>query len=212
MGIDYDPLLAKLIVRGDTRAEAVAGLAAALAQVRIGGVGNNLLFLRRLLASAAFRAGGIDTGFIEREVATLTGAYSAAADAVAAPVAGGAELALAAAALWTLEQERRIAAEPRHDCVSPWQWADGWRLNGVLVRTLQFELTGASSAAVGVEYRPQGAWLAIGTHSAAARLVDLGHGQHSICFGDHSARVQIDADAGATAHRCGPRSVPSVPA
>jgi 3-methylcrotonyl-CoA carboxylase alpha subunit len=209
VGVDYDPLLAKLIVRAATRAEAMAGLASALAQVRIGGVGNNLLFLRRLLASAALRAGGIDTGFIEREVATLTGTYSAGADA--APATGAAELALAAAALWTLEQERHSAAGATHECVSPWQWADGWRLNGILVRTLQFELTGASGPAtgalappasraavgvVGVEYRPQGTWLAIGTHSAAARLVDLGHGQYSVCFGDHTARVQMDADAG----------------
>ncbi|MGH8143272.1 MAG: acetyl/propionyl/methylcrotonyl-CoA carboxylase subunit alpha [Steroidobacteraceae bacterium] len=191
VGIDYDPMLAKLIVRAPTRLEAVAGLAAALAQVRVSGVGTNLLFLRRLLANAALRAGGIDTGFIERELAVLTQVQDQAADPT---------LALAAAALWTLEQERRIAAaagpDPR---MSPWQRADGWRLNGTHVRTLQFEAaagTAPGGPAVQVEYRPQGTWLAIGTHSGAARLVDLGHAQFSVVFAERSTRVQIEQEAG----------------
>ncbi|HEX4024061.1 MAG TPA: biotin carboxylase N-terminal domain-containing protein [Steroidobacteraceae bacterium] len=191
VGIDYDPMLAKLIVRGGDRLEALAALAAALSQVRISGVGNNLLFLRRLLASAAVRAGGIDTGFIERELAALTGAVDAA------PAAQGASMALAAAALWTLERERQAAAQGQAgECLSPWQRADGWRVHGTLSRTLCFESGIEVGIEVGIEYRVQGPRLAIGGQLAAAQLLDLGNDQFSVSFGQRSARVQILEDAG----------------
>jgi len=189
VGIEYDPLLAKVIVRGATRPEAVAGLAAALSQVRISGVGNNLLLLRRVLASAAWQAANIDTGYIERELAALTGALT--------PGAGHATLALAAAALWTLEQDRRGAAQGDAGS-SPWQWADGWRLNGVCTRTLQFETGGTAlgGAEVAVEYRAQELWLTIAGQRAAAQWVALGDEQFSVRFGECTARVQVIEEAG----------------
>ena len=192
VGIDYDPMLAKLIAHGATRSEAAAGLARALAQVRISGVGNNLLFLRRLLSSAALRAGSIDTGYIERQLPQLTGAAGAAALV----------LALAAAALWTLAQERRAAARGQAAALrSPWSRGDGWRLNGTLTRTLQFEHLGAGDAAVTVHYRPQGPWLGIRAahrpvQEGAAQLQELELEQFSLRFGERTVRVQIVADAG----------------
>ena len=60
----YDPLLAKLIVYGETRAEAVHKLAAALAETRISGIETNLAYLRRVASEPAFQKGGIDTSFL----------------------------------------------------------------------------------------------------------------------------------------------------
>ncbi|WP_421870565.1 acetyl/propionyl/methylcrotonyl-CoA carboxylase subunit alpha [Pararhizobium sp.] len=68
----YDPMIAKLIVHGTTRAAALARLTAALENSHIGGVANNLDFLARLSRQADFAAGHPDTGLIDREVEALT--------------------------------------------------------------------------------------------------------------------------------------------
>jgi urea carboxylase len=57
----YDPLLAKVIARGETRAEALETLARALASARIAGVETNLAYLRQVIAAPEFRAGKATT-------------------------------------------------------------------------------------------------------------------------------------------------------
>jgi urea carboxylase len=63
----YDPLLAKIIVRGADRAEALARLSTALAGTRVHGLETNLDYLRQIVASPIFQAGKITT----RSLATL---------------------------------------------------------------------------------------------------------------------------------------------
>ncbi len=60
----YDPLLAKLIVRGDDRDEACRRLASALHEFEVGGVATNIPFLRRLVDTPQFRSGIFDTSFV----------------------------------------------------------------------------------------------------------------------------------------------------
>ena len=60
----YDPLLAKVIVRGKDRAEAVAKLQAALATTRFDGIETNLDYLKTIAATKTFRAGGFPTRFL----------------------------------------------------------------------------------------------------------------------------------------------------
>ncbi len=60
----YDPLLAKLIGRGDDRAGAIAQLQAALAQTQLAGIETNLDYLRQILADQAFCQGGVTTQFL----------------------------------------------------------------------------------------------------------------------------------------------------
>ena len=62
----YDSLLAKLVVSGTDRAQALARLRRALARCRIDGVATTLPMLAALAADAGFAAGGIDTGYLER--------------------------------------------------------------------------------------------------------------------------------------------------
>jgi 3-methylcrotonyl-CoA carboxylase alpha subunit len=204
VGIDYDPMLAKLIVHASTRPEAVAALRSALSQVRIAGVGNNVMFLRRLAGSAAFAGGRLDIGFIERERALVSGAA----------LPPDAQL-LAAAALWTLAQERALSDPSAAAAAqSAWSAGDGWRLNGSLRRTLEFEpgdavdatdVTAAAAgtaeatamaAAVVVEYRAEGLHLTIGERSAAASLRAEGNDMFHLQFGAEGVRVQIEEDAG----------------
>jgi 3-methylcrotonyl-CoA carboxylase alpha subunit len=63
----YDPMIAKLIVWGEDRAQALARLDAALARTHILGVHTNVAFLRRIVATPSFASADLDTALIERE-------------------------------------------------------------------------------------------------------------------------------------------------
>jgi urea carboxylase len=62
----YDPMLAKIIVRGDTREDAVERMERALAHTRFAGVETNLDYLRQVVSEPEFRAGGFPTSFLDR--------------------------------------------------------------------------------------------------------------------------------------------------
>jgi acetyl-CoA carboxylase biotin carboxylase subunit len=62
----YDSLIAKLIVHGNTRDEALRGLRAALAETRIGGIRTNLALHRAILDDPGFVAGCVDIHHLER--------------------------------------------------------------------------------------------------------------------------------------------------
>jgi 3-methylcrotonyl-CoA carboxylase alpha subunit len=70
----YDPMIAKIIVHGPTRAVALRQLSAALAGTEVAGSVTNLSFLRRLAAHPGFAAGDVDTGLIARDLDHLAAA------------------------------------------------------------------------------------------------------------------------------------------
>jgi acetyl-CoA carboxylase biotin carboxylase subunit len=61
----YDPLLAKVIVHGATRDEAIERMSRALSEMTITGVTTNIPMLRRVMASGPFRSGKYNTGTVE---------------------------------------------------------------------------------------------------------------------------------------------------
>jgi len=67
--LEYDPLLAKLVVWGTDRQQAVARMRRALSEYEVAGPHTNLQFFRQLLAHPEFIKGQIDTGFIDRVLA-----------------------------------------------------------------------------------------------------------------------------------------------
>ena len=62
---NYDPMIAKLIISGDSRAQAIARAKDALASFKIEGIKHNVPLHLRILESEAFVAGRIDTKFLE---------------------------------------------------------------------------------------------------------------------------------------------------
>ncbi|MFN4222152.1 MULTISPECIES: acetyl/propionyl/methylcrotonyl-CoA carboxylase subunit alpha [Novosphingobium] len=104
----YDPMIAKVIVHGETRCAAIAALRETLEQGVVGPLVTNSGFLWRLLGHAAFEAGVVDTGLIERNLETLT----------ARPQPSPEGLAMAA---------RRLVGSPG---VNPWGSQSGLRMNG----------------------------------------------------------------------------------
>lgn len=66
----YDPMIAKLIVRGLDRAEAVAKLRAALRDFTVEGIQTNIPFLRRVAAHPDFAKGDVSTSFVKTVLST----------------------------------------------------------------------------------------------------------------------------------------------
>jgi 3-methylcrotonyl-CoA carboxylase alpha subunit len=126
----YDSMVAKLIVHGATRAEALAKLDAALAQTRIVGLATNVQFLRHVVRSDAFATAKLDTALIPREAANLFHQ-----DKVGRP------LAVAAAVAQTLVHE--TAGET----ADPFSRTDGWRPFGLTQRRFDFEYQGEALTA-----------------------------------------------------------------
>jgi acetyl/propionyl-CoA carboxylase alpha subunit len=116
--VQYDPMLAKLIASGRTRDAAIARMVRALRDFPILGVRTNVALLIRLMTHPGFRAGEIDTGFVERHATELTAPshvpaeVSVAADFAASEIVGG--LADASA---------RDSSLPGRD---PWSQPSGW--------------------------------------------------------------------------------------
>jgi len=183
----YDPMIAKLIVWGADRAEALARMAQALSEYQIVGLASNIAFLKRLIEGAAFATADLDTGLIERNQESLFPALRAAPPAA---------LALAAVSLMVAEKElseSQSAGNPS----DPWGNALGWRLNSALRRQLSFsdDYTLASEVKAKayvneVEYHA-GGWLLDGQ---ALTLMTRRGLELSIKLGDSAAHGTVRRD------------------
>jgi len=141
----YDSMVAKLIVHGDTREQALARLDEALAQTHIVGLATNVQFLRRLARTASFAQANLDTALIPREQAVLFHQESV-----------GLPLAASAAVAQTLLRER--ASEG----VDPFSRRDGFHTHGVVQRRFEFEFGGAHAKALLTYARGGSRHLAVG--------------------------------------------------
>jgi len=152
----YDPMIAKLIVWGETRAAACERMAQALAEFHILGVANNVSFLSRLVRTRAFASADLDTALIEREQAQLFPAPTPAP----AP-------AVLAAALALLRQQSERAAQAAG--LPVWRCGRGWRLNAEAQQRLTF-LTQDTQRTVLARELPDGFELRLEDAVAQARL------------------------------------------
>ncbi|EPS1225270.1 acetyl/propionyl/methylcrotonyl-CoA carboxylase subunit alpha [Burkholderia cenocepacia] len=178
----YDPMIAKLIVHGADRAEALGLMLRALRACEVVGLHTNAAFLQRIVACEPFATADLDTGLIERNH-----------DALFAPrQPPRATLALACAAL----QARERAAAP---AASPWAALPDWRLNGGYRRTLEWHAIDRE-ADVTVTYEDDGAGARIAIGDAAAQPFAWTRGATPLDFdvtlGDvrSSGRVYADGD------------------
>jgi 3-methylcrotonyl-CoA carboxylase alpha subunit len=121
----YDSMVAKLIVHGSTREQALARLDAALAQTHIVGLTTNVQFLRHVLQCDSFAQARLDTGLIPREAAVLFKQERL-----------GLALAAAADVAQTLLDERATHT------ADPFSRTDGWRSHGLTTRRFEFEFAG----------------------------------------------------------------------
>ena len=115
---NYDPMIAKLIVHGENREQALQRLALALDEYAVVGFANNVEFLQRVARHPAFAASDIDTGFIARHASDLL-----------PPLLVPSDLAFAACALveWSAARDAsRAATRAAGEPSSPWAFADAF--------------------------------------------------------------------------------------
>jgi 3-methylcrotonyl-CoA carboxylase alpha subunit len=156
----YDPLIAKVIAHGADRDAAIARLTQALEQTIAAGPRTNIAFLLALCGSEAFRAGAVDTGLIDRNLAEL-GAAPRGIDRAAA-ARGVARL---------IEREMtRLAVDADADedtMASPWDAVDGFQLSGGRATTVPALVDGETIAA-SVSFDAAGVIVTVGDTRAAA--------------------------------------------
>ena len=110
VGVDFDPMLAKVVAHGPTRSEAAGRLALALERMHLGGVTTNRDFLVATLRHEAFLAGDTTTDFIERNAPAMGSTVAAATTQ---------QLAIAAA-MW-LQGDNRASARVLDRVPSGWR-------------------------------------------------------------------------------------------
>ncbi len=115
----YDPMIAKLIVWGETRAQAILRMRRALEEYRIVGVRTNIPFHQTLMDSHRFMGGQFDTRFVEERFSM---------DDAMEPSEANAEIAAILATLVAHQESERSATIVRRNerDTSNWKWVGRW--------------------------------------------------------------------------------------
>ena len=183
----YDSMIAKLIVWGDTRAQALARLDAALRDTHIVGLHTNVAFLRRTVNSRSFAEADLDTALIERERDALFGQPPLPLEVAAAGVVAHA-----------------LADENTRPDADPWSRRDGFRLHGGARRHFHL-LRGDDEHAVALARLHDGAlrleigdasWPFTARSSGEVHDVTLGERRQSLTVYVHGEQVSVFTPGG----------------
>lgn len=158
VGIYYDPMIAKLIVWGESRSEALRHMRRALKQTSIAGLKTNLQFLFNIFDHQAFNAADFDTGFINKYADDLINGKNPPSVAV---------LALS------------VLAElmPRREGLDIWNWSDGWLLN-LDLKIIVSLVSHGQTINMGITYLKDGFDIEIAKKSYHVKL--LNHDGHNL--------------------------------
>jgi 3-methylcrotonyl-CoA carboxylase alpha subunit len=169
----YDSMVAKLIVHGDTREQALARLDEALSQTRIVGLTTNVQFLRHIIRTDSFATAKLDTALIQREEKALFAQEPLGLALTAASVVAN-----------TLHCEETLKGS------DPFSSRDGWRAYGVATRNFGFVFHGDAHNAL-LTYAHDGS-LQLQVNDAQGELTyrEDGDALH-ISFSGQQARVQV---------------------
>jgi 3-methylcrotonyl-CoA carboxylase alpha subunit len=178
----YDSMIAKLIVHGDTREQALALMDAALAKTHIVGLNTNVQFLRYVVRSDSFAQANLDTALIQREEKVLFKQE---------PI--GVAYAVACAVAHTLEAEKTFMQTPSWR--DPWAQRDGWQLFGVQTRLFEFTFHGDTIAAKLAYLHDGQMQLTVGDASSKLNYAKRSEEFDIECFGQrHTNKIYVNND------------------
>ena len=188
----YDSMIAKLIVWGETREEALAKLDDALAATHIAGLQTNVQFLRHVLATPSFAEAKLDTALIQREADRLFNQ-----DKLGQPMAVAAAVA------------KSVLAERAAETHDPFSRRDGFRSHGVASRRMDFDYRGEPVVAK-LRYLDDGLSLKVGEADAAPlAFTALAGGAVDVRYGADRQVVQV-YPLGEVAHVFGTRGAAAI--
>jgi 3-methylcrotonyl-CoA carboxylase alpha subunit len=128
--VHYDPLIAKLIVHGQDRQQALAAMDQALASTVVFGPSSNIDFLSTLINSQQLSAGALHTAYLDQEL-----------NSIYTPMDVPPTAALLAASVAHLMDQEAASLERQSrstDPNSPWGISDGWRIGHSGKRVISF--------------------------------------------------------------------------
>ncbi|MDY6921967.1 MAG: acetyl-CoA carboxylase biotin carboxylase subunit [Pseudomonadota bacterium] len=169
ISVYYDPMIAKLIVWGDSREAAIRRMLRALQQCHLAGVATNIGFLRSLIEHSHFQSGAVSTHFIEDHAADL--AYDP-------PQPAAREYILGALLISTL---------PLAGSGEPWQELSGFQLNDFPAQRVLFE---AADGPLAVDLELQGGSVTARCGEETYRLDVRRDGDELDVAGDFNLRVR----------------------
>ncbi|KAK9768279.1 hypothetical protein K7432_001194 [Basidiobolus ranarum] len=149
VSVHYDPMIAKLVVRGDDRTDALRVLRKALGEYEIVGLNTNIDFLKDVVSHPAFIEGDVETGFIKKYESDLF----KEAPAVSHDVLAQAALSL----VLKDKQQTQSRTNGTNDPHSPWATLSGARLNNLGSRKISL-LSGEKEVSVEIAYNPDGTY------------------------------------------------------
>ena len=170
----YDSMIAKLIVWGEDRAQALARLDAALRDTHLVGLQTNVAFLRRVVNTRAFATADLDTALIEREHAALFESAPLAPEVAAAGMA----------ALAQVEERAQEDADP-------WSRRDGWRLHGGARRRFDLDVGGEKRVVMLTRLHDGATALEIGEQRWPFSARALGDGRHDVTLGERRLALSV---------------------
>lgn len=174
---DYDPMIAKLIVWGQDRPQALSRAQLALSEFVVLGLHTNISFLHRLVRSSDFAEAVLDTSLIERNQDSLLSSPASVSYAT---------IALATAALLKREQPGGMSA----DLYSPWRASSGWRLNSTYKRSLSWLVNNREIEAT-VVYAPSGISLETGGTAYPLSIRSVHNNDVSVTAGTMTISGQV---------------------
>ncbi|BDI05852.1 acetyl/propionyl/methylcrotonyl-CoA carboxylase subunit alpha [Sphaerotilus microaerophilus] len=172
----YDSMIAKLIVWGADRAQALARLDAALRDTHIVGLSTNVAFLRRVVNGRAFSTADLDTALIERERDALFNTGALPLEQAAAGVAA-----------------HTLAAEAALEGADPWSRRDGWRIFGGARRRIELQVGKARHIAFLERLHDGALRLTVGEQGWRFTAKSLGEGRHDVLLGEQRLTLTVYA-------------------
>jgi 3-methylcrotonyl-CoA carboxylase alpha subunit len=169
-------MIAKLIVWGADRAQALARLDAALRDTHIVGLSTNVAFLRRVVNSRAFAGADLDTALIERERDALFNTGALPLEQAAAGVAA-----------------HTLAAEAALEGADPWSRRDGWRIFGGARRRIELQVGKARHIAFLERLHDGALRLTVGEQGWRFTAKSLGEGRHDVLLGEQRLTLTVYA-------------------
>ncbi|CAL5220654.1 g2699 [Coccomyxa viridis] len=129
VGVNYDPMIAKVIARGPDRQSALRTMHTALSELQVSGLSTNVGFLKRLCQHPAFEAAELDTSFIAKHM-----------DSLVLPAQPSADVLALAAVAWHLIACMAAEKEAARNQVQLGAWGilDSFRLNHTHKETADF--------------------------------------------------------------------------